>query len=110
MAARIRKGDTVIVISGSSKGRRGEVLSVLPKQTRAVVQGVNVAKRHTKPRGMGQPGGIVEREATIHLSNIKLIDPKSGNPTKVGFRVVQGSDGKSSKVRVAKATGEIIEG
>ena len=110
MAARIRKGDTVIVISGSSKGRRGEVLSVLAKQTRAVVQGVNVAKRHTKPRGMGQPGGIVEREATIHLSNIKLIDPKSGNPTKVGFRVVQGSDGKSSKVRVAKATGEIIEG
>ena len=64
MAARIRKGDTVVVISGAAKGRRGEVLSVLPRAERAVVQGVNVAKRHTKPRGIGQPGGIVEQEAT----------------------------------------------
>ncbi len=110
MAARIRKGDTVVVISGGDKGRRGEVLSVRPKDERAVVQGVNVAKHHTKPRGMGQPGGIVAREATIHLSNLKLVDPKSGKPTRIGFRVVQGADGHSSKVRVAKVTGEIIEG
>ncbi|HTW28605.1 MAG TPA: 50S ribosomal protein L24 [Acetobacteraceae bacterium] len=106
MAARIRKGDQVVVISGADKGRRGEVLRVFPQADRAVVQGVNMAKRHTKPRGLGQPGGIVEREATIHLSNLKLIDPKSDRPTKVGFRVLE--DGR--KVRVARATGQVIEG
>ena len=105
MAARIRKGDTVVVITGTSKGRRGEVLQVIPKADRAVVQGVNLAKRHTKPRGVGQPGGIIEREATIHLSNLKLVDPKTDTPTRVGFRVLE--DG--SKVRVAKATGNVIE-
>ena len=105
MAARIRKGDTVVVITGTDKGRRGEVLSVRPKDERAVVQGVRIAKRHTKPTGMGQPGGIIEREATIHLSNLKLIDPKSEKPTKVGFRVLDGG----KKVRVARVTGDVIE-
>ena len=97
MAARIRKGDTVVVITGADRGKRGEVLSVAPKDDRAVVQGVNLAKRHTKPRGMGQPGGIIEREATIHLSNLMLVDPKTDKPTRVGFRVLD--DGR--KVRVA---------
>ena len=105
MAARIRKGDTVAVISGSDKGKRGEVLSVSPKDNRAVVQGVKIAKRHTKPTGMGQPGGIVEREAGIDLSNLMLIDSKTGKPTRVGFRVLE--DGR--KVRVARATGNVIE-
>ena len=105
MAARIRKGDTVVVISGTSKGRRGEVLQVMPKANRAVVQGVGLAKRHTKPRGVGQPGGIIEREATIHLSNLKLVDPKTDTPTRVGFRILE--DG--TKVRVAKATGNVVE-
>ena len=105
MAARIRKGDTVTVITGSDRGKQGEVLQVLPKENRARVRGVNIAKRHTKPRGMGQPGGIVEAEATIHLSNLKLVDPKSGQPTKVGFRVLDGG----RKVRGAKATGQVIE-
>jgi len=105
MAARIRKGDTVVVISGVSKGRRGEVLNVLPKAGRAVVQGIAVATRHTKPRGIGQPGGIVEKEASVHLSNLMLIDPKSEKPTKVGYRLL----GDGRKVRVAKATGEVIE-
>jgi large subunit ribosomal protein L24 len=105
MAARIRKGDTVLVISGADRGKRGEVLSVLPKAERAVVQGVNVAKKHTKPKGMGQPGGIVEAEATIHLSNLKLVDPKTDTPTRVGFRILD--DGR--KVRVARATGNVIE-
>ena len=105
MAARIRKGDTVLVITGSDRGKRGEVLRVIPRANRAVVQGVNVATKHTKPRGMGQPGGIVEVEATIHLSNLKLVDPKTDTPTKVGFRVLD--DGR--KVRVAKATGNVIE-
>ena len=106
MAARIRKGDTVVVIAGADKGKRGEVLRVLPKDNRAVVQGVNIAKKHTKPRGMGQPGGIVEQEATIHLSNVMLIDGKSDKATRVGFRLLE--DGR--KVRVAKATGNVIEG
>jgi len=105
MAARIRKGDTVLVVAGAARGRRGEVLRVLQKQDRAVVQGVNVVKRHTKPRGLGQPGGIVEVEASVHLSNLKLIDPKTDKPTRVGFRIEGGR-----KVRVAKATGNVIEG
>lgn len=106
MAARIRKGDRVVVITGSEKGKRGEVLQVLPRENRAVVQGVKVAKRHTKPRGMGQPGGIVEREASIHLSNLMLVDPKTDKPTRVGFRVIEGQ----GKVRVARGTGTVIEG
>ncbi len=106
MAARIKKGDKVIVITGADKGKRGEVLTVMPKVNRAVVQGVNIAKRHTKPSGMGQPGGIVEKEATIHLSNIALLDPKTDKPTKVGFRVLD--DGR--KVRVNRSTGDVIEG
>ena len=106
MAARIKKGDQVLVITGKSKNTRGEVLSVSPTTQKAVVRGVAIAKRHTKPTRMGEAGGIIEREAPIHMSNLKLIDPKSGKPTKVGFRVIEGG----TKVRVAKATGEIIEG
>jgi large subunit ribosomal protein L24 len=106
MAARIRKGDRVVVITGADRGKRGEVLRVLPKENRAVVQGVNVAKRHTKATGMGNPGGIVEKEATIHLSNIALIDPKTDKPARIGFRVLDGGE----KIRVARATGNVIEG
>jgi len=106
MAARIRKGDTVVVITGSDKGKRGEVLSVNPKDNRAVVQGVNVAKKHTKAQGMGKPGGIIEQEATIHLSNVMLLNPKTDKPTRVGFRVL--NDGR--KVRVARPGGDVIEG
>jgi len=106
MAARIRKGDTVVVITGADRGKRGEVLTVLPKDGRAVVKGVNIAKKHTKPQGMGRPGGIVEQEATIHLSNIMLVDPKTDKPTRVGFRVLD--DGR--KVRIARPGGAVIEG
>ena len=105
MAARIRKGDTVVVISGTQKGRRGEVLRMQPKAERAVVQGVAMATRHVKPRGMAEPGGIRQQEAAIHVSNLMLIDPRSEKPTKVGFRILD--DGR--KVRIAKATGEVIE-
>jgi large subunit ribosomal protein L24 len=105
MAARIRKGDTVVVISGANKGRRGEVLRMQPKVDRALVQGVAMATRHVKPRGMAEPGGIREQEAAIHVSNLMLVDPTSEKPTKVGFRILD--DGQ--KVRVAKATGEVIK-
>lgn len=105
MAARIRKGDKVVVISGAERGKRGEVLRMMPREERAVVQGVAIAKLHKKPTGASQPGGIVTREASIHLSNLALIDPKTDQRTKVGFRVLE--DGR--KVRVAKATGNVIE-
>jgi large subunit ribosomal protein L24 len=105
MAAKIRKGDRVQVLAGRDKGKRGEVLSVMPKEDRALVQGVNMVKRHEKPRGMANPGGITEKEGLIHLSNLALIDPKSDKPTRVGFRVLE--DGK--KVRVAKASGEVLD-
>jgi large subunit ribosomal protein L24 len=106
MAARIKKGDKVLVVSGASKGSRGEVLRVIPSEDRAVVQGVAVAKHHTKSRGPGQEGGIIEREAAVHLSNLALIDPTTDKPTKVGFRVLD--DGR--KVRVARKSGTAIDG
>ncbi len=105
MAAKIRKGDRVQVLAGRDKGKRGEVLSISPTENRGFVQGVNMVKRHTKPQGMGKPGGIVEKEGPIHLSNLALLDPKGGKPTRVGFKVLD--DGK--KVRVAKASGEVID-
>jgi large subunit ribosomal protein L24 len=105
MAARIRKGDVVVVISGEDKGARGEVLRVFPRAERALVQGANMVTRHIKPRGMQEPGGIRQQEAPLHLSKLMLIDPKSEKPTKVGFRVL--ADG--TKVRIAKATGQAIE-
>ena len=105
MAARIRKGDTVVVITGVDKGVRGEVLRVFPDANRALVQGVNIKTRHRKATRMGEQSGRVEQEASIHLSNLMLVDPKSEKPTKVGFRVLD--DGR--KVRVAKATGQVIE-
>jgi len=106
MSARIRKGDTVVVITGSDRGKRGEVLQVRPKDERAVVKGVNIAKKHTKAQGMGQPGGIIEQEATIHLSNLALLDPETDKPTRVGFRMLD--DGR--KVRFARGSGTVIEG
>ena len=105
MTARIRKGDKVQVMTGRDKGKRGEVLQVLPKDDRAVVQGVNMVKRHLKPKGMGQPGGIQEREGTIHLSNLMPIDPKTDKPTRVSHKFL--GDGK--KVRVAQASGEVLD-
>lgn len=105
MAAKIRKGDRVQVLTGRDKGRRGEVLAVLPKENRALVQGVNMVKRHQKPQGLNQPGGIQEKEAPIQLSNIAVIDPKSDKPTRVGFTTLE--DGR--KVRVARASGEVLD-
>jgi large subunit ribosomal protein L24 len=104
MAARIRKGDNVVVIAGRDKGKTGEVISVLPKENRAVVRGINVVRRHQKQTASVQ-GGIVTKELPIHLSNIALTDD-AGKPTRVGFRV----EGDGRKVRFAKRTGETIDG
>ena len=108
MAAKIKKGDTVIVIAGRDKGRTGEVIEMRPAAGRALVRGVNVVKRHQK-QSASQEGGIISKEAPIHLSNIALTDPKDGKPTRVGFKYV-GKDDDRKKVRVAKRSGVEIDG
>ena len=104
MAAKIRKGDRVVLLTGKDKGRTGSVLKVLPKDSRVLVEGVNMVKRHTKPSQTDPQGGIKTKEATLHVSNVALID-KNGKPTRVGFKV-----GGDKKVRVANTTGEVING
>jgi large subunit ribosomal protein L24 len=102
---KIRKGDKVVVITGKDKGKQGEVVLTIPSENRAVVRGVNVAKRHQKQTA-AQEGGIVSKELPIHVSNLALRDPKDGKPTRVGYKTL--ADGK--KVRVAKRSGEVIDG
>lgn len=103
MAAKIKKGDKVVVITGRDKGKTGEVLRVIPDQERLVVQGINQVKRHTK-QSMTSQGGIITQEASIHRSNVALADPKDGKPTRVGFTTLK--DG--AKVRVARRSGETL--
>ncbi|ESR26523.1 50S ribosomal protein L24 [Lutibaculum baratangense] len=105
MAAKIRKGDRVVVTTGRDKGQEGAVLKVLPKDNRAIVQGVNLVRRHQR-QSPNQEGGIVSKEASIDLSNLALLDPKDGKPTRVGFKTL--NDGR--KVRFAKRSGEEIDG
>ena len=102
---KIRKGDKVVVLSGKDKGRSGEVLSVSPREDKATVRGINMIVRHQR-QSQSQEGGLIRKEAPIHLSNIALADPKDGKPTRVGFQVQ--ADGK--KVRVAKRSGVVING
>ena len=108
MAAKIKKGDTVVVIAGRDKGRTGEVIELRRDDDRALVRGVNIVKRHQK-QSATQEGGIVSKEAPIHLSNIALADPKDGKPTRVGFKYV-GKGEERKKVRVAKRSGVEIDG
>lgn len=105
MAAKIKKGDKVVVLAGKDKGKTGEVVEVRPREDRAVVRGVNVVRRHTKQSAQTE-GGIIAKEAAIHLSNIAIADPKDGKATRVGFKVLD--DGR--KVRVAKRSGDVIDG
>jgi large subunit ribosomal protein L24 len=100
---KIKKGDHVIVIAGRDKGKHGEVVEMLPKEQRAIVRGVNVVRRHQKQTA-AQEGGIISKEAAIHISNLALEDPKDGKPTRIGFKFLD--DGK--KVRFAKRSGEVI--
>lgn len=104
MAAKIKKGDRVVVLTGKDKGRQGAVLKVLPKDGRVVVEGLNMVQCHTRPTQFDPQGGIKNKEASLHLSNVAVVDSK-GKPTRVGFRV----DG-DKKVRFAKTTGEVING
>jgi large subunit ribosomal protein L24 len=104
MAAKIKKGDRVVVLTGKDKGRQGAVLKVLPKEERVVVEGLNMVQRHTRPSQTDPQGGIKNKEASLHLSNVAVVDSK-GKPTRVGFKI-EGD----KKVRIAKTTGEVING
>jgi large subunit ribosomal protein L24 len=104
MSANIRKGDNVVILSGSDRGKKGNVIKVFPKEERALVQGVNLVKRHQR-QTQTQQAGIVTKEAPIHLSNLAHVDPKSGKATRIGFKTM--ADG--SKVRFAKKSGEVID-
>jgi large subunit ribosomal protein L24 len=105
MAAKIKKGDRVVVLAGRDLGRTGEVIEVRPDEDRALVRGVNIVKRHTRQTAQ-QEGGIISKEAPIHLSNLAIADPKDGKPTRVGFKTLD--DGR--KVRYAKRSGDLIDG
>jgi large subunit ribosomal protein L24 len=100
----VKKGDKVMVISGKDKGKTGVILAAFPKLSRVLVEGVNIVKKHSKPSQMNPQGGIISQEAPIHVSNVMPIDPKTGTPTRVGYKTVDGS-----KVRVAKKSGQALD-
>ena len=105
MAAKIKKGDRVVVLTGRDKGAEGDVVRVMPAEGRVIVQGVNLVKRHQKPSQTAQ-GGIISKEAPIQISNVAYVDPKEGGATRIGFKILE--DGR--KVRFAKKSGEVIDG
>ncbi len=101
----VKKDDTVIVITGKDKGKKGRVIAAYPRENRVLVEGVNMVKRHTRPNQANPQGGIIEREAPIHVSNVMHVDPKSGQPTRIGYKILD--NGK--KVRIAKKSGQEID-
>ena len=101
----VKKDDKVIVITGKDKGKKGRVIAAYPRENRVLIEGVNLVKRHTKPSQANPQGGIISKEAPIHASNVMLIDPKSGLPTRIGYKIL--ADG--NKVRIARRSGEVIE-
>jgi len=101
---KVKKGDKVVVLAGRDKGKNGEILKVFPEENRAIVQGVNIVRRHQK-QSAGQEGGIISKEAPVHISNLAIEDPKDGSPSRIGFRILE--DGR--KVRFAKRSGELID-
>lgn len=106
---KIRKNDMVMVIAGNARGKSGKVLKVFPARERVIVEGVNLIKRHTRPNQKNPQGGIIQREAPVHVSNVMLIDPKSNKVTRVGTKVTRDeTTGKKRRMRVAKATGEMF--
>jgi large subunit ribosomal protein L24 len=104
VSAKIRTGDTVVVLRGKDRGKTGRVRQVMPDDNRLYVEGLNIVKRHQKARGPGQPGGIIEKEAPLHVSKVAVVDPQTGKKTRVGFRF----EADGSKVRFAKASGQVI--
>lgn len=101
----VKKDDTVIVITGKDKGKKGRIIAAYPRENRVLVEGVNMVKKHSKPTQQNPQGGILDQEAPIHVSNVMLVDPKSGKPTRVGYKVLD----NGNKVRIAKKSGEVID-
>lgn len=109
MRMKIKKNDTVMVISGNDRGKTGKVLKVFPKESRLIVEGINIRKRHTKPSQKNPQGGILEKEAPIHISNVMIIDPKTNEPTRVGAKIIlDEKTGKKKVARISKASGEML--
>ncbi|MCW8810196.1 MAG: 50S ribosomal protein L24 [Ignavibacteriaceae bacterium] len=107
---KIRKNDMVMIISGNDRGKTGKVLKVFPKKYRVIVEGINLRKKHTKPNQRNPQGGILEKEASIHASNVMILDPKSNEPTRIGSRVIlDEKTGKKKIARVAKVSGEMLQ-
>ena len=107
---KIRKNDMVMVVAGNDRGKTGKVLKVFPKKMRVIVEGINLRKRHTKPNQKNPQGGILEKEAPIHASNVMILDPKSNEPTRIGSRVIlDEKTGKKKIARVAKVSGEMLQ-
>jgi large subunit ribosomal protein L24 len=104
VSAKIRTGDTVVVLRGKDRGKTGRVRQVMPDEHRLYVEGLNIVKRHQKARGPGQPGGIIEKEAPLHVSKVAIVDPQTGKPTRVGFRF----EADGAKVRFAKGSGQVV--
>ncbi len=106
---KIRKNDNVVVISGNDKGKTGKVLKVFPKESRVIVEGINLRKRHTKPSQNNPQGGIIEKEAPINASNVMLLDPKTNEPTRLGSQIIlDEKTGKKKRARISKASGEMV--
>ena len=106
---KIRKNDNVMIISGNDKGKTGKVLKVFPKVSRVIVEGINLRKRHTKPSQKNPQGGIIEKEAPIHSSNVMLLDPKTNAPTRLGSQIILDENtGKKKRARISRATGEMV--
>jgi large subunit ribosomal protein L24 len=107
---KIRKNDMVMIISGNDRGKTGKVLKVFPKKYRVIIEGINLRKKHTKPNQRNPQGGILEKEASIHASNVMILDPKSNEPTRIGSRVIlDEKTGKKKIARVAKVSGEMLQ-
>ncbi len=106
---KIRKNDSVMVISGNDRGKTGKVLKVFPKNSRIIIEGINLRKRHTKPSQKNPQGGILEKEAPIHVSNVMLLDPKTNEPTRLGSQVILDENtGKKKRARISRSTGEMV--
>ncbi|GAB4292864.1 MAG: 50S ribosomal protein L24 [Ignavibacteriaceae bacterium] len=106
---KIRKNDSVVVIAGNDTGKTGKVLKVFPKLNRVIVEGINLRKRHTKPNQKNPQGGIIEKEAPIHVSNVMLLDPKTNEPTRIGSKIIiDEKTGKKKIARISRLTGEMV--
>jgi large subunit ribosomal protein L24 len=107
---KIKKNDIVMVIAGNDRGKTGKVLKVFPKNSRIIIEGINIRKRHTKPNQKNPQGGILEKEASIHVSNVMMLDPKSNEPTRLGAQIIlDEKSGKKKRARVSKLSGEMLQ-